>query len=127
MARRPAVWAAAVLLASTVSSAHAAGPSKYLLFTTQRSGSSWFCEVLSHQAGISCGIHPTKNSEMLIHYSYIKGVDVAWQKWKHHDQRPRAISERVSGRSAKRADDVIASERVARDRDAERGRQQKAQ
>jgi len=73
---------------------------RYLLFTTQRSGSTWFCDVLDRQPGVQCGVargpnvgkpgHSTKVSEMMIKYSYMKhrvvqGYDhstVPWAKWR---------------------------------------------
>ena len=54
---------------------------RYLLFTTQRSGSTWFCDVLARQPGVQCGVEvpgdgklgqPSRVSEMMIKYSYMK-------------------------------------------------------
>ena len=50
-----------------------------LLFTTQRSGSTWFCDVLARQPGVECGVegpgelgHPSRESELMIKYSHMK-------------------------------------------------------
>jgi len=59
------------------------GTTRYLLLTTQRSGSTWFCSVLNRQPGIACGAdkrpNPSKSSriedhvvEMMINYSFMK-------------------------------------------------------
>ena len=52
---------------------------RYLLFTTQRSGSTWFCDVLARQPGVECGVegpgelgHPSRESELMIKYSHMK-------------------------------------------------------
>jgi len=71
---------------------------KYLLFTTQRSGSTWFCDVLDRQPGVQCGVpkekvnhlRPSKLSEMMIKYSYMNhrvvegytSSTVPWSKWR---------------------------------------------
>ena len=59
---------------------------RYLLFTTQRSGSTWFCDVLSRQPGVECGV-PRRDihnlAEMMIHYSYCRPcANVTWEKWR---------------------------------------------
>ena len=65
---------------------------KYLLLTTQKSGSTWFCSVLHQQNGISCGGRPvpslhTPVSELLIKYSHIThrgGIaNVTWQQYQN--------------------------------------------
>jgi LPS sulfotransferase NodH len=71
---------------------------RYVLFTTQRSGSTWFCSVIGGQPDAACGVdknstdehHPTSVSEMMIKYSYMKnrvvgGFDnnnITWAKWR---------------------------------------------
>jgi len=72
---------------------------RYLLFTTQRSGSTWFCDVLARQPGVQCGVEvpgdgklgqPSRVSEMMIKYSYMKSrvvegynySTVPWAKWR---------------------------------------------
>jgi len=59
---------------------------KFLLLTTQRSGSTWTCSLLHQQKGVSCGgrqgvLGPI--SELLIHYSYKKKAfpKVTWQEY----------------------------------------------
>ena len=64
---------------------------KYLLLTTQKSGSTWFCSVLHQQNGISCGGRPTQYntpaSELLIDYSYITNrggiANVTWHQYQN--------------------------------------------
>lgn len=90
------LWGRTLWLTLLVVPAHAA---KYLLLTTQRSGSTWFCDVLHRQPGIECGVtkvtnqaregNPTRISEMMIHYSFMKhsvvrGYDysnITWARW----------------------------------------------
>ena len=76
-------------------------PGRYILFTTQRSGSTWFCDVLGRQPGVQCGLelsrnekkstyHPSRTTEMMIKYSHMKrkvidGYDysnITWEKWR---------------------------------------------
>eukprot|EP00814_Leptocylindrus_danicus_P019949 CAMPEP_0116014484 /NCGR_PEP_ID=MMETSP0321-20121206/6297_1 /TAXON_ID=163516 /ORGANISM="Leptocylindrus danicus var. danicus, Strain B650" /LENGTH=335 /DNA_ID=CAMNT_0003484129 /DNA_START=224 /DNA_END=1228 /DNA_ORIENTATION=- len=62
---------------------------RYLLLTTQKSGSTWFCSVLHQQNGISCGGRPsrynTPSSELLIKYSIMSRrgniQNVTWPKF----------------------------------------------
>jgi len=62
---------------------------KYILLTTQKSGSTWFCSVLHQQSGISCGGRPspydTPESEPVIKYSKLsrRGTigNVTWQQY----------------------------------------------
>ena len=90
---RASLLAAVALLAC----AGQARAGRYLLFTTQRSGSTWFCELLERQPGVQCGVEghggqgqPSRISEMMIKYSYMKsrvvgGYDystVPWAKWR---------------------------------------------
>ena len=42
---------------------------RYVLLTTQRSGSSWMCDMLNKQPGITCGQSGKK--ELMINWSYI--------------------------------------------------------
>jgi len=64
---------------------------KYLLLTTQKSGSTWFCSVLRQQNGISCGGKPSHlkipASELLIKYSHITSrggiANVTWQQYQN--------------------------------------------
>ena len=90
---RASLLAAVALLAC----AGHARAGRFLLFTTQRSGSTWFCDVLARQPGVQCGVEggggqgqPSRISEMMIKYSYMKkGVvegynysTVPWAKWR---------------------------------------------
>ena len=92
---RASLLAAVALLACT---GHARA-GRYLLFTTQRSGSTWFCDVLARQPGVQCGVEspgdgklgqPSRVSEMMIKYSYMKSrvvegynySTVPWAKWR---------------------------------------------
>jgi len=91
---RSSLLAAVALLAC----AGQARAGRYLLFTTQRSGSTWFCDVLARQPGVQCGVErgpggqgqPSRVSEMMIKYSYmrtrlVEGYDystVPWAKWR---------------------------------------------
>jgi len=46
---------------------------KYILLTTQRSGSTWTCELLDQQNGLACGVPRAKvqnKAELLIKYSF---------------------------------------------------------
>jgi len=57
---------------------------KYILLTTQRSGSTWVCQLLDIQRGITCGVKGL--SEMLIGYSGIlknKTIDLAWNQYEN--------------------------------------------
>ena len=72
---RASLLAAVALLAC----AGHARAGRFLLFTTQRSGSTWFCDVLARQPGVQCGVEggggqgqPSRISEMMIKYSYMK-------------------------------------------------------
>jgi len=64
---------------------------KYILLTTQKSGSTWFCDVLDQQSEISCGGRPsslgTPQSELVIFYSKLtnsgKIGDVTWQQYQN--------------------------------------------
>jgi len=96
-----------------------ASPSRYLLFTTQRSGSTWVCDVLHRQNGIDCGVanpqhetsehYPSHISEMMIEYSYMKhslvnGFDystITWDKWRADCEAAFARLEREA------ADDAV--------------------
>lgn len=61
-----------------------AKPVEFILFTTQRSGSTWTCDILRHIPGIKCGVEqpagvststpdkPLSVSELMIRYSYMK-------------------------------------------------------
>ena len=92
---RASLLAAVALLAC----AGQARAGRYLLFTTQRSGSTWFCELLERQPGVQCGVdkegngrqgQPSRLSEMMIKYSHMQsrvvgGYDystVPWAKWR---------------------------------------------
>lgn len=59
---------------------------KYILLSTQRSGSTWTCDLLQQQDGISCGGRSatmgTKVSELLIKYSFEKSADAIWLTYK---------------------------------------------
>ena len=61
---------------------------KYLLLTTQKSGSTWFCTVLHEQMGMSCGGKPgnlkTPVSELLIKYSFYNSSEMARVTWKQY-------------------------------------------
>ena len=62
---------------------------KYLLLTTQKSGSTWFCSVLHEQMGMSCGGRPDVNlntpvSELLIQYSFKNSSEMARVTWKQY-------------------------------------------
>mmetsp|Transcript_14116 Transcript_14116/g.20590 ORF Transcript_14116/g.20590 Transcript_14116/m.20590 type:complete len:334 (-) Transcript_14116:292-1293(-) len=60
---------------------------KYILLTTQRSGSTWTCTLLHQLDGISCGGRPSKIgpvSELLIQYSRKDLADVIWSTYKKH-------------------------------------------
>ena len=62
---------------------------KYLLLTTQKSGSTWFCSVLHEQMGMSCGGKPnvklnTPVSELLIQYSFKNSSEMARVTWKQY-------------------------------------------
>jgi LPS sulfotransferase NodH len=61
---------------------------KYLIVTTQRSGSTWFCHALDVHEGVSCG-HGNDNgnagegvkaSELMMKYSFLKTID-DWSRW----------------------------------------------
>lgn len=57
---------------------------KYILLTTQRSGSTWVCELLDTQRGVTCGFHGA--SEMLIQYSRIlknRTIGLAWETYEN--------------------------------------------
>ena len=57
---------------------------KYILLTTQRSGSTWVCELLDIQRGVTCGTN--RKSEMLIQYSRIlknKTNGLVWEKYEN--------------------------------------------
>jgi len=65
-------------------------PARFLLFTSQRSGSTWFCDVLARQPGVVCGA-PNNNkratlsvyvSELLIKYSFIRKNTSRVVTWK---------------------------------------------
>ena len=93
----PARWARVLCVALLVSPSSGA---KYLLFTTQRSGSTWFCDVLARQPGVECGLelppknvaigYPTRKSEMMISYSFMKKRvvrgynygNITWAQWR---------------------------------------------
>jgi len=62
---------------------------KYILLSSQRSGSTWTCDLLQHQDGISCGGRPSKGklsvpkSELLIKYSFeIDHASTTWPTYK---------------------------------------------
>ena len=97
---RASLLAAVALLAC----AGHARAGRFLLFTTQRSGSTWFCDVLARQPGVQCGVAdrlaeqhveklgagPAWESEMMIKYSHMKNrvvegynySTVPWAKWR---------------------------------------------
>ena len=97
---RASLLAAGALLAC----AGHARAGRFLLFTTQRSGSTWFCDVLARQPGVQCGVAdrlaeqhveklgagPAWESEMMIKYSHMKNrvvegynySTVPWAKWR---------------------------------------------
>lgn len=64
---------------------------KYILLTTQKSGSTWFCSVLHQQSEISCGGRPsllnTPVSKLVIKYSRLSNPrvgsigNVTWQQY----------------------------------------------
>ena len=65
---------------------------KYILLSTQRSGSTWTCDLLRHQEGISCG-KPKKNneqveytSELLIQYSSLLKNETNNVEWSKYEQ-----------------------------------------
>mmetsp|Transcript_1292 Transcript_1292/g.2745 ORF Transcript_1292/g.2745 Transcript_1292/m.2745 type:complete len:255 (-) Transcript_1292:8-772(-) len=92
-------WPHLLLLALLVSPSCG---TKYLLFTTQRSGSTWLCDVLNRQSGVACGVpkshsdpdHSSLVSEMMIAYSFLRthavvkgfeGYDysnITWARWR---------------------------------------------
>jgi len=95
-----------LLLTLLVAPSHEA---KYILFTTQRSGSTWLCDVLRRQPGIECGISTAHNhiqhiSEMMMHYSFMKnrvvqGYDysnITWAKWRADCEAQFALLTRES-------------------------------
>jgi len=43
------------------SNPHAATCGRYILFTSQRSGSTWTCQVLNSQLGLTCGMDYIRN------------------------------------------------------------------
>ena len=51
---------------------------KFLVLTTQRSGSTWFCEALGHQTEVHC---PPLEGEMLIQYSFKSFENVSIEEW----------------------------------------------
>ena len=60
---------------------------KYILLSTQRSGSTWGCSLLDLQEGITCGAPPitkfgTKTSELLWHYGPKKHDELQWEDYK---------------------------------------------
>lgn len=65
----------------------------FLLFTSQRSGSTWTCQVLDSQSGVTCGVpnprSPTSTtSEMMIGYSRrYPGDGVSWDAWRADAER----------------------------------------
>ena len=84
--------------------AGASNATRFLLFTTQRSGSTWFCDILNRQNGMKCGVanpkrneqysnNPSRISEMMIRYSYMKNrvvstpygrynyKNITWDAW----------------------------------------------
>ena len=85
---------------------------KYILFTTQRSGSTWLCDVLHRQPGIECGIstahnhsgYPWSVAEMMMQYSFMKnrvvqGYDysnITWAKWRADCEAQFALLTRES-------------------------------
>jgi len=64
---------------------------KYILLTTQRSGSTWTCSVLRSQPHVECGALIEKTglyrSELMIQYSYQTKDGYAgatWEQWQRH-------------------------------------------
>jgi len=64
---------------------------RFILLTTQRSGSTWTCSLLHEQKGVSCGGRPSEQhlgplSELLIKYSWKTEngsiANVTWQEYK---------------------------------------------
>ena len=66
----------------------------FLLLTTQRSGSTWLCQVLTAQPGVTCGsgtaqgralLPGVPNAELLIEFSYMgyrrRLHTVTWEQW----------------------------------------------
>lgn len=61
---------------------------RFLLLTTQRSGSTWTCGLLDDQNGVSCGSHrlehfENRRNELLIKYSMVDKSNVTWQKYEN--------------------------------------------
>ena len=80
-------------------------PPQFLLFTTQRSGSMWVCEVLHAQAGIICGSQEAAPglAESGAHWQDSRGepmlsavnanASLSWDDWKRDaEQAFRVIS-----------------------------------
>jgi len=87
-----------LLVAAAAGAASEKGPqlartqscARYLLLTSQRSGSTWTCQVLDSQPGLACGVSNSRSptattSEMLIAYSKLYPADeVSWESWEAH-------------------------------------------
>lgn len=81
-----------VILSACLQTCTSAQCTKYILLTTQRSGSSWTCSVLRSQPHVQCGMHHQDGvkrqfeyqSELLIKYSHQKQGGYAgatWEQW----------------------------------------------
>ena len=85
---------AVLLLARLAAAAPKAAPcARFLLLSSQRSGSTWTCQVLDSQPGLTCGVRSGKsasgaNSEMLMKYSAAyPGDGVSWEAWEADAER----------------------------------------
>ena len=57
---------------------------KFVLLTTQRSGSTWFCNLLDQMEELSCGgksVGGIHTSELLIHYSFLNRSALTAVSW----------------------------------------------
>jgi len=59
---------------------------RYILLTTQRSGSTWFCDILNHQEDIACGGCPNikkkgYESELMLKYSFADTPNVKFSDY----------------------------------------------